>query len=335
MNTILILTALELERQAVLVHLDTIEEELHPETGTVYKVGYYNTSKGKMKIVVGRTDQTNTNAGIETERALTHFSPSHAFFVGVAGGLKDVKVGDIVIGKEVFGYERGKETDNKFLNRPQFGFSSYDLEHLAVSHGKSNEWKEKSKILIDQNFSQEISIYSGTIAAGEKVMANIDSETLEFLRTNVSNAYAVEMEGLGFLEACRPFIQVKSLLLRGISDLIKGKDSSDEKGSQPYASRNVSAFLFSLIDKISQQESPIDFKNRLLEATYKLYPRGIEENNIWERAGGQLSRVRLNTTGGEQWFEALKLIEKGIGVTFQSIMDIIEEDYPNYEFLKH
>jgi nucleoside phosphorylase len=161
MNTILVLTALELERQAVLAHLEDVLQELHPKTGTDYSIGYYKTSIGKVRVVVGKTDQTNTNAGIETERALSHFSPSHAFFVGVAGGLKDVKVGDIVIGKAVFGYERGKETGKGFLFRPQHGYSSYDMERIAESYGNSDEWNKIAETIVDQEFSPKISVYSG------------------------------------------------------------------------------------------------------------------------------------------------------------------------------
>jgi adenosylhomocysteine nucleosidase len=335
MNTVLILTALELERQAVLTHLKNIQQELHPDTGTDYNIGYYDTPTGKVKVVVGKTDQTNTNAGIETERALSHFSPSHAFFVGVAGGLKDVKVGDIVIGKAVFGYERGKETDEGFRLRPQHGYSSYDLERIAESYGNSAEWKTDSSILVNTEFSSVIDVYSGTIAAGEKVMTNINSETLDFLRKNVGNALAIEMEGLGFLEACRPYTQIKSLLLRGISDLIKGKDGSDEKGSQPYASQNVSRFLFGLIERIPFEISASDLKNKILEAAYKLYPKGVEDNNIWERAGGQLHKIRLTVTGGEQWYEALRLIERGVGeITFFSLIQMMKYDFPKNQILK-
>lgn len=335
MNTVLVLTALELERQAVLAHLENVQQELHPETGTDYNIGYYNSPTGKVKVVVGKTDQTNTNAGIETERALTHFLPSHAFFVGVAGGLKDVKVGDVVIGKAVFGYEKGKETDKGFLLRPQHGYSSYDLERTAERYGNSDEWKAKSRALVNSEFPSSILVYSGTIAAGEKVMTDINSETLVFLRTNVSNALAIEMEGLGFLEACRPYTQIKSLLLRGISDLIKGKDGSDEKGSQPYASQNVSAFLFGLIDILSQEISPLDLKNKLLEVAYKLYPRGLEDKNIWERAGGRLHEINLNKSGGEQWFEALRLIDNGGGnVTFPLLIQMMKEDFSNNGLLK-
>ena len=335
MNTILILTALELERQAVLNHLEDVQQESHPNTGTDYNIGYYNTPTGKIKVVIGKTDQTNTNAGIETERALSHFSPSHAFFVGVAGGIKDVKVGDVVIGKAVVGYERGKEDDKRgFLPRPQFGMSSYNLERLADSYGNSDEWKEKSKQLVDSNFSSEIKIFSGTIAAGEKVVTNVDSATYQYIQQNISNALALalEMEGYGFLEACRHYSQLQTLLIRGISDLIKGKGDSDEKGSQPYASQNAAAFLFGMINKISFQNQHLNSNNNeILELLYKLYPRGVEDNNLWERAGGALHRIRLNSSGGEQWYEAIKLIERGIGgITMVSLIAEMKKDYPEF-----
>lgn len=333
MNTILVLTALELERQAVLAHLENVQQELHPDTKTDYNVGYYNTPTGKVKVVVGKTDQTNTNAGIETERALTYFSPSHAFFVGVAGGIKDVKIGDVVIGKAVFGYERGKKAE-EFLSRPQFGLSSYDLERLAESYGNSEEWEEKSFKLANKQFSEKISVFSGTIAAGEKVVTNVHSDEIQFLKKFVSNALAIEMEGLGFLEACRPFSNLKSLLLRGISDLLENKKESDGSGSQNYASQNVAGFLFGLIDKLSLQTNPSDLRSKLLEITYKLYPRGIESRDIWEKAGGYLYEMNLNKTGGEQWYEALKYIENGGRVTFPSLIKAMKEDFPNHELLK-
>ncbi len=334
MNTILVLTALELERQAVLAHLENIQQELHPETKTDYNVGYYNAPTGKVKVVIGKTDQTNTNAGIETERALTHFAPSHAFFVGVAGGIKDVVIGDVVVGKAVFGYERGKKAE-EFMSRPQFGLSSYDLERLAESYGNSKDWEEASSKLVNKKFSEKISVFSGTIAAGEKVITNVNSDEIQFLKKFVSNALAIEMEGLGFLEACRPFSNLKSLLLRGISDLLENKKESDGSGSQDYASQNVAAFLFGLIDKLSQQSSPMDLRNKLLEVAYKLYPRGLEDKHIWERAGGRLHEINLNKSGGEQWFEALKLIDNGGGnVTFHLIIQAMKEDFSNSGLLK-
>lgn len=336
MSSIVIQTALSLEQEAVAAKLSNVRDFVHPVSKTVYKVGDYKSGSNILQIVVGRTNQTNINAAIETERVIQHFSPSYLFFVGIAGGLKDVNIGDIVIGADVFGYERGKEKDT-FLPRPQFGFSSYELEQQAVNYSTSEQWRKCSSIVLDEKFQNEIRVYSGTIASGEKVVGATTSSLYSFLKQNCSHALAVEMEGLGFLEACRPYPLIKSLLVRAISDLVDGKDNSDQEGSQPYASRNVTEFLFGLIDfiGIKQEIEVLSLRQKLCEIAPKLYPIGLRENEIWRRAGGDLSIVNLSTNGKTQWIEALHLIERGGGgeINFVSLITEMKADYKNNQSL--
>ena len=339
-NCILILTALPIERDAVISHLVDVKLEKHSEVGTDYSRGFYESPSGSIDVVVGRTDQTNINTAFETERALQYYKPSNAFYVGVAGGLKDVKVGDIVIGSDVIGYERGKAEDDEFKPRPQFGASSYDLERAANSFASSSSWKAIATSLVDARFATEISIFPGTIASGEKVDASYRSSLHKHIKVNASHALAIEMEGLGFLKVCMTRPAVKSLLLRGISDLVNDKGEMDGKGSQLYASKNVAAFLFGLISELDLIDvKKEDTKNKqLFEIACKLYPRGIEDRKIWERAGGDLSLVILNTEGKGQWFEAIKLIELGGGgteITLNSLVQVMLEDFnQNKDLLK-
>lgn len=331
-NCILVLTALSVERDAVINRLTDVKLEKHPEVGTNYHRGFFATPSGNINVVVGRTDQTNINAALETERALQYYKPSHTFYVGVAGGLKDVRVGDIVIGSDVIGYERGKTEDGMFKPRPQFGASSYDLEQAANSFARSSSWKAISTSLLDTQFAPEISIFSGTIASGEKVDASYKSDLHKHIKVNASHAFAIEMEGLGFLTVCGTRPSVKSLLLRGISDLVNDKGEMDGKGSQPYASQNVAAFLFGLIAELDlfDVKKEASKTKQLFEIVYKLYPRGVEDRRIWERAGGDLSLVTLNTQGKGQWFEAIKLIEQGGGgpaITLNSLIQVMLEDF--------
>lgn len=331
-NCILVLTALSIERDAVISHLADVKLEKHPEVGTDYHRGFYASPSGNIDVVVGRTDQTNINAALETERGLQYYKPSHAFYVGVAGGLKDVKVGDIVIGSDVIGYERGKAEDDVFKPRPQFGASSYDIERAANSYAISSSWKAIATSLVDARFAPEISVFSGTIASGEKVDASYKSTLHKHIKVNASHALAIEMEGLGFLRVCMTRPAIKSLLLRGISDLVNDKGEMDGKGSQTYASKNVAAFLFGLISELDliDVKKEISKTKQLFEIACKLYPRGVEDRRIWERAWGDLSLVTLNTQGKGQWFEAIKLIELGGGgaeITLNSLIQVMLEDF--------
>ena len=336
-NKIVIQTALGLEQDAVSSRLLDVRDIVHPESKTIYKIGKYGKSGNEIEVIVGRTDQTNVNAGIETERAISFFKPTYLFYVGVAGGLKDVKIGDVVIGSDVFGYERGKEKDT-FLPRPKFGFSSYELEQKAVSYSRSEEWNKRASSLSKDLFPGEIQIFAGTIASGEKVIGSSKSGLYQFLKQACSHALAVEMEGLGFLEACRPYPLIKSLLIRGVSDLVDGKDNSDLGGGQPFASSNATEFLFGLIEhlEIKQSDEETQMREKLVETAPKLYPMGLRENDIWQRAGGDLSMVNLTINGRTQWYDALRLIERGGGgdIDFKLLVKEMLVDFKNNESLK-
>lgn len=335
---ILILTALEIERVAIEQHLINVEPIFHPATGTDYTKGTYQCNGVILEVIVARTDQTNVNAAIETERAISHFEPEYVFFAGVAGGLKDVEVGDIVIGRDVYGYERGKAEENNFKPRPQFGASTYALERQAGQYSKSDDWKQKIEKLLNPEFAPLIRTYTGTIASGEKVDTSIESDLHQFLKQNASHALGIEMEGLGFLEVCRMRPLVKTLLLRGISDLVDDKGNMDGKGSQPYASANVAAFLFGLLEQLdfSNATTQSSREQKLVEIMCKLYPGGLKDNQIWIAAGGDLSLINLGQSGKGQWVEAIRTLKLGGGgnVNIDSLIETVAEEYGNNKDVK-
>jgi hypothetical protein len=87
-----ILTALPVEYQAVRAHLTDLREEIHPQ-GTVYERGIFSSGDRSWEVGIVEIGPGGPGAAMEAERAINHFNPSVALFVGVAGGIKDVKIG--------------------------------------------------------------------------------------------------------------------------------------------------------------------------------------------------------------------------------------------------
>lgn len=238
-----VLTALPVEYLAVRTHLTNLKEEIHPN-GTIYERGQFVIPENIWDVGIVEIGAGNTGAALEAERAITYFKPSVILFVGVAGGLKDVAIGDVVASTKVYGYESGK-AELSFRTRPEIGLSAYNLEQRARAEARKVDWLKRLPIIPEQTPHAFIA----PIAAGEKVVASTHSEIYKFLRENYGDAIAVEMEGIGFLETVHANQGVSAIIIRGISDLIDAKDKADKSESQKVASQHASAFAFEILAK--------------------------------------------------------------------------------------
>lgn len=238
-----ILTALAVEQGAVMAHLENLHEVVH-EAGTVYSVGSFASSTTDWIVATAMIDAGNAGAAFEAERAIQQFDPEVALFVGVAGGIKGVALGDVVAATNIFGYHSGKAGDT-FIARPDVGTSSYALVQRAKAEAQSSDWLARRKA----GDGKPAAIVA-PIAAGEQVVASTRSETYTFIRAHYDRAVAIEMEGRGFLAALHANQKVAALVVRGISDLLDAKDVSDDEGWQQRASGNAAAFAFEVLAKL-------------------------------------------------------------------------------------
>ncbi len=96
-----ILTALPIEYRSVRSHLKGLKEEVHK--GIVYERGIFLAESCQWWVGIVQIGAGNAPAAVEAERAIAYFQPRTVLFVGVAGGLRDVRIGDVVAATKVYG----------------------------------------------------------------------------------------------------------------------------------------------------------------------------------------------------------------------------------------
>ena len=292
--TALIVTALDVETKAVRRHMGNRTEEVDGN-GTVY---YRGTFEG-YDVVVVEGGAGNIRAGILTAVAATQLRPDVCLFVGVAGGVKDVKLGDIVAATKVYGYESGKDVAREFLPRPDVGQSAHALVQRARAMRKHNEWRAR---LTPGHRKIKSRLFVEPIAAGEKVVASKRAETAELLEKLYSDAVAVEMEGRGFLEAAHVGSTV-AIVIRGISDRLSKKANADKAGWQRKAAAMAAAVAFEMLSKL-RSAKPLTIRQPKLPpagpAAKKkkagLTRRGAGRGKLRQNRGGRTARISTAIT---------------------------------------
>lgn len=168
-----------------------------------------------------------TTSALGTLKALEAYKPRLVVFVGIAGGIKDVAIGDVVIADKVYSYEIGKVTDNGFQARPDTRTVPVNLAGIA-------------RRLRAEFTPEAYRLFIGPLASGDKVVADINSAELARIRALGGDSLAVEMEGAAVLSAIdRAGLSLDYFLVRGVSDLIADKSRTDADGSQQRAIANA------------------------------------------------------------------------------------------------
>jgi nucleoside phosphorylase len=272
-----ILTALPIEYSAVRTYLTDLREERHSQ-GTIYERGKFIANGQVWEIGIAEVGTGNAGAAIEAERAIAHFKPDILFFVGIAGGIKDVAIGDVVAATKVYGYESGK-VGEQFFTRPALGQSAHALVQRARAEARKGEWLQR----LSNGSTSQPRVFVAPIVAGEKVIASKESDVFNFIRASYDDAIAVEMEGFGFLSAAFAYPDIKAIVIRGISDLIEGKnDDSPESGQEPEqirqekASHHASAFSFGILARIQFEKSVSEIPEQDARST-KLVTSGAKQ----------------------------------------------------------
>ncbi|MCX4813939.1 5'-methylthioadenosine/S-adenosylhomocysteine nucleosidase [Streptomyces sp. NBC_01239] len=240
--TVLVLTALPLEYDAVRAQVEQREERVHPD-GTRVERGQLPGTR--WHVALSELGVGADRAAALTSQLINWLHPQAVLFVGVAGSLKDdIGIGDVVVGTQVYEIHGGKQTPEGFLVRPKALPGSHALEQAARSAVRD---------------MPDVQAHFVPMATGDVVLTDAKSEIAQFIRSNYNDAGAIEMEGFGALQAAHLNGQLNALVVRGISDRADdGKSNADASGSQQRAAKQAALVTFALLRKHRPREGSAD-----------------------------------------------------------------------------
>lgn len=244
-----IVTALRIEREAVLERIDEGFEKIPEEKGGLtFYLGQVTIPSGGCYsvVVVQLLGVGNDESAIGTTRLIERWQPRHVLMVGIAGGVRArVALGDVLVADAVHYYEPAKLTSDAELPRSQTLPTSRLLLGRAQAY-ELTDWKSDIRLSPPNCATGDVktpNVYFGTIAAGEKVIA--DTNALAKLTDANSRISAVAMEGAGVAKSVLSehpspeFIEV-----RAICDLADEHKNDDW---QPYAANAAAAFVIGFL----------------------------------------------------------------------------------------
>ncbi len=234
-----ILTAIEVERTAVCEAFGLTEEHRVRKDSRVYWRGKLALNNGEAyELVVAQApDAANIDAAILTNDLLHHWKPGAALLVGIAATADPakVKLGDVVLGREVYYYERVKVTPLGTRLEPKLILADATLWANVTA---VPDWDGKVPVARPDGAEARSRVHVGVIASGEKVIA--DAETRDEIAAANRKIVAIEMEGYGFSRAVwQSFEHVRHLDIRAICD-DGSKDKND--GWHAYAAAVAAGF---------------------------------------------------------------------------------------------
>jgi nucleoside phosphorylase len=233
-----IITAIEVERQAVCKAFKLTDKHREKREGRVYWRRRIQLKNGEFyELVVAQSpDMANLDAALLTVDTLRHWQPEAVLMVGIAAAATtDQALGDLVLGKSIYYYERGKVTLEGTKPEPSMYPADAVLWNQVIA---LPSWKAPIPVPRPDTSSARPKIHMGVIASGEKVIA--DAAVRDEIASGHRKIMAIEMEGYGVSKAVwDSFHRARYLVIRAICDL---GDASKNSVWHSYAAAAAAAY---------------------------------------------------------------------------------------------
>ena len=165
---------------------------------------------------------------------IEHFGAEVLLFTGVAGGLQDLKVGDMIAAIATVQHD---------VDITAFGYPYGKISMSEVQIETSKDLLDKAQLVAKE---LGLNLNTGIIATGDQFVHS--TERKEFIIKEFA-AKAIEMEGGSVNLVCNE-LNVPSLILRSISDTADGDAPENFDRFAKMAAQRSADFVISLLDKI-------------------------------------------------------------------------------------
>lgn len=233
-----IITAIQVERQAVCQSFGLGDQHrVHQGVRTYWKT-QMDLGEGEFYrlVVTQLADAASVDGALAARDAIATWHPRALLMVGIAGAAKEtIHLGDVVLGEEIYYYERGKTTAAGSLPEPKQYPADSTLWDRVITVAP---WDGQIPLPRPDGGEGRPRVIPGVIASGEQVIA--DGAVRDRIAASNRKIAAIEMEGYGVSAAAWKLDQpVPCLVIRGISDRADAHKGDDW---QPYAALAAAAF---------------------------------------------------------------------------------------------
>lgn len=222
-------TAIPVETEAMLAQLESFSAQLIGDS--VAHIGALKETSAPCLVTVIELGPGNIETAMEAGRVRGDGSADILLFVGIAGALKDLALGDVVAAHEVVWLHRAKLVNDELQYRPQVNPCTRELVQIARFTANQNVWQQRLEIPVEKAPKAVV----GQILSGEQLIK--DANYKRTLGNRYSDAVAVENEGYGLARAGTASLKV--LVIRGASD---HADERKSDSNQAAAARSAAAF---------------------------------------------------------------------------------------------
>lgn len=195
---------------------------------------------GKIKnhdIVLVKSGIGKVNAAITTTLLINHFNAKMIINSGVAGGIKPMKIGDIVLARGISYF------DVSLTAIDDIPYGQMASDPLIVETD-SELLKKAEKVFNKLGFEHKI----GNLVSGDKFVTS--ERDLKKIMKYVDNVLAVEMEGMAIAVTAYKF-GIPFISIRGVSDVINtNKQSSTYRDVVKEVAEKTTKFVMTFLGVI-------------------------------------------------------------------------------------